>query len=106
MDKIIELPHNFIGKEDKERLESFGGHLIAHGRATRWHWGSHGEGDDIFEIYSGGADERLSARVNRDRDLDAFCATEASGRLIFVGPLDHLMASLDEHFSRLHEELS
>jgi hypothetical protein len=105
MSKIIELPRNFIGKEDKERLESFGGHLIAHGRATRWHWSRNGEGDDIFEIYTGGANERLSARVNRDRDLDAFCAAEGSGRLIVAGPLDHVMAALDEHFARLHDEL-
>ncbi len=104
MNKIIELPRNFIGKEDKERLESFGGHLIAHGRATRWHWNRNGAGDDLFEIYTGGPDERLSARVNRDRDLDAFCAAEASGRLIVAGPLDHVMAALDEHFTRLHQE--
>ena len=50
MTEIIKLPENFIGKEDREKMESFGGHEISHGRATRWHWGEDADGDDVFEI--------------------------------------------------------
>ncbi len=104
MSKTYKLPDNFIGKEDRERLESFGGHTIAHGRATRWHWGKDQNGDDVFEIYLGGADESLGARVRRDRDRDIFVARDDRGRSIGSGELEHVMAELEQYFSRLHGE--
>jgi hypothetical protein len=51
MTEIITLPDNFIGKEDREKLESFAAHTIAHGRATRLQWDKDTDGGDIFEIY-------------------------------------------------------
>lgn len=105
MSKTITLPDNFIGKEDRERLESFGGHTIAHGRATRWHWDKDASGDDVFEIYRGGADEVLSARVHRDRKQDAFCAEDGEGHSIGSGSLEHVMAEMEQYFIRLHGEL-
>ncbi len=79
MSEIIQLPGNLIGKEDREKLESFAGHTIAHGRATRWHWGTDAHGNDVLEIYRGGAEEQLAARLGRDRQRDAFRARDASG---------------------------
>jgi len=104
MSKTYKLPDNFIGKEDRERLESFGGHTIAHGRATRWRWGKNDNGDDVFEIYRGGADESLAARVHRDRERDSFFAQNELSQPIGSGELDHVMAELEEYFSRLHGE--
>lgn len=95
MADVIHLPDNFIGKVDREKLESFGAHLIAHGRATRWHWGKDAAGADVFEIYKGGPREALVARIRRDRPLDMFRAEDASGGLIVAGNLEHLMAVLD-----------
>lgn len=105
MTKTITLPNNFIGKEDKEKLESFGGHTIAHGRATRWHWTKKANGDDVFEIYRGGLDEELAARVIRDRKEDVFFALDGAEGLIVTGTLEHVMAELEMYFSRLHNEL-
>ena len=104
MTDIINLPSNFIGKEDRERLESFAGHTIAHGRATRWHWDKNAAGDDLFEIYKGGERETLTARISRDRKLDAFRARDARGNLITSGALEHVFAELEAYFSRLHGE--
>jgi hypothetical protein len=104
MSKIINLPDNFIGKEDRDRLESFAGHTIAHGRATRWHWGKDDQGDDVFEIYLGGEQELLAARISRDRELDAFCARDPAGDLIASGILEHVFAALEMYFARLHGE--
>jgi hypothetical protein len=105
MGKIIRLPSNFIGKEDGERLESFGGHSIAHGRATRWHWDKDAEGNDLFEIYHGGVEEVLLARVSRDRQLDAFCARDAAGWAIASGPLEQVLAELDAYLVRAQGSL-
>jgi hypothetical protein len=105
MSKTYKLPDNFIGKEDRERLESFGGHTIAHGRATRWHWGKDKNGSDVFEIYRGGADEVLGARVHRDKDRDIFFTQDGLGQPIGSGELEHVMAELERYFSRLHGEL-
>lgn len=103
MSEIIKLADNIISKEDREQLQSFGGHIIAHGRATRWHW-SKQDDDDVFEIYRGGADEELVVRISRNRQLDAFYASDASGKVIAAGVLDHIMAELDQYFIRLHGE--
>lgn len=104
MTEIIRLADNLISKEDREQLQSFGGHIIAHGRATRWHWDRNDKGDDVFEIYRGGADEALAARITRNRKLDAFYAHDAGGKVITAGMLDHVMAELDRYFMRLHGE--
>ena len=104
MAKIIKLPGNFFGVEDREKLESFGGHTIAHGRATRWHWGSDVDGDDAFEIYTGGAVNILTARIKRDRELDQYIACDAAGQGIASGTLEHVFAELDRYFARLHGE--
>ena len=103
MTEIIRLADNIISKEDREQLQSFGGHVIAHGRATRWHWNKNGD-DDVFDIYRGGADEELAVSISRNRKLDAFYATDASGKVIATGVLDHVMAELDQYFIRLHGE--
>ncbi|WP_455210024.1 hypothetical protein [Kaarinaea lacus] len=104
MAKIINIPDNFIGKEDREKLESFGGHEIAHGRATRWHWDKNTTGSDVFEIYRGGANEQLVVRISRDREHNTFCANNVSGKLISSGALDHIMAELDRFFAQMHKE--
>jgi hypothetical protein len=92
---IIGLPDNFIGKEDQLRLESFGGHLIARGYATRWHWVRQDDIDVAFELFSGGADQRRFARIIRDREHDRFVAHDAAGRTVAEGTLDHVMAVVD-----------
>lgn len=105
MTDIIELPNNFIGIDDKVKLESFGGHTIAHGRATRWHWDKNANNDDQFEIYCGGKHEILAVRIHRDRESDAFCAHNKEDELITSGTLEHIMAELENYFIRLHHEM-
>jgi len=104
MTEIIRLPDNFIGKEDRERLESFAGHTIARGRATRWHWGKDANGDDIFEIYPGSADNTLAISISRNRELDAFCARDAAGQSITSGTLEHVFAELEAYFIRVNDD--
>ena len=104
MTEIIRLPDNFIGKEDREKLESFAGHTIARGRATRWHWDKNAAGDDVFEIYTGGADELLAVNISRDRQRDEYLARDAAGHPIVRGVLEHVFAELEEYFVRLHGE--
>ena len=95
MAQVIHLPDNFIGKADREKLESFGAHVIVRGRATRWHWAKDVGGGDIFEIYRAAPREGLMARIRRDRPRDLFRAEDASGGLIVAGTLEHLMAVLE-----------
>lgn len=104
MTEVVHLPDNFIGKDDQEKLESFGSHEIARGRATRWHWTKTAQGGDAFEILRGGAQEQLVTRVRRDRKRDVFSAHDRDGRLIAEGTLDHIMAVLDAELARLHGE--
>lgn len=104
MSEIVQLPENFIGREDREKLESFGGHTIAHGRATRWHWASDHQGGDIFEIYRGGADEELAYRVSRDRRRSVFRVHDAHDREVLRGDLEHVMAGLEKMLSTEHGE--
>jgi hypothetical protein len=104
MTEIIRLPDNLIGKEDREKLESFAGHTIARGRATRWHWGRDADGDDIFEIYPSSADNTLSIAISRNRELDMFCVRDAAGQSITSGTLDHVFAELEAYFVRVHDE--
>jgi hypothetical protein len=105
MADVTRLPDNFIGKEDREKLESFGGHTIARGRATRWHWGADAAGNDAFEIHEGGTQERLAASVGRDRRLDVFVAVDGEHRVIGKGDLEHVMAELERYFIKKHGEL-
>lgn len=104
MSKTFTLADNFIGKDDKERLESYGGHTIAHGRATRWHFTKKANGDDVFELFIGGQDEKLAAQVYRDRSQDVFIAEDGSGSLIVSGKLKQVLAELEVYFSCLHGE--
>ncbi len=92
---VVELPENFIGVEDSEKLESFGAHLISHGRATRWHWNRESGIDVAFDIFRGGPHEELMFSIKRDRGKDAFYITDASGKVVDEGPLDHVMAVVD-----------
>ncbi len=94
MAQVIHLPDNFIGKADREKLESFGAHVIVHGRGTRWHWAKDIGGGDIFEIYKAGPKDTLIVRIRRDRPRDVFRAEDASGGLVVAGTLEHVMAVL------------
>jgi hypothetical protein len=96
MPDIVNLPENFIGKDDEQRLESFGAHLIARGRATRWHWNRERGIDVAFDIFVGGSQERLFVSIVRDREHDKFIAKNARGRFVGDGSLDHVMAVVDK----------
>ncbi len=102
MSDIINLPDNFIGKEDKEKLKSFGGHTIALGRATLWHWAKDEHGGDVFEIYRGTEHDILTMSINRDRELDAFCAIDEDGKMIASGTLESVLASVEKYFARIN----
>lgn len=104
MTDVVHLPDNFIGKDDQAKLESFGSHEIARGRATRWCWTRDDKGGDAFEIRKGGAREVLVVRITRDRKRDLFSAHGPDARLLAEGALDHLMAVLDAELARLHGE--
>lgn len=92
---VVRLPNDFIGKEDEIKLESFGGHLIAHGAATRWHW-LRARGFDVeFEVLRGGSEEELLVRIGRDRRRRVFYAVDASGQRVAEGLLEHVMAVVD-----------
>ena len=93
--KVTVLPHDFIGKEDEARLESFASHLIACGFATRWHWERSRGFDVSMELYRGGANEELIASIRRDSSRDLYYAKDASGRRIVEGSLDRIMLTLD-----------
>lgn len=104
MSEVVQLPENFIGKEDRIKLESFGGHTIAHGRATRWHWSTDERGDEVFEIYKGGVDEALAYRLTRDRKRGLFRAHDSRGREAASGELEHVMAKLEHLLASDHGE--
>lgn len=104
MSDIIRLADNIISKEDHEQLQSFGGHVVSHGRATRWHWTKNEAGENIFEIFRGGADEELAISISRNRKQDAYYAHDPAGKVIAAGVLDHVMAELDRYFIELHGE--
>lgn len=101
-DEVVRLPSNLIGLADRRRLESYGAHLVSHGLATRFSWSEDDRGDPHFEIFRGGADEVLAARVSRNRQEDVFYADDALGQRIVSGALDHVMAVLDEWLAAGH----
>jgi hypothetical protein len=98
-DDIIRLADNLIGPADRRRLESYGAHVIQHGWATRYGWGEE-DGDPRFDIFHGGADEALAARIGRHRERHEFFAADADGQEITAGTLDHVMAELDTRLER------
>ncbi len=104
MADIFKLSENHMGKEDRKKLESFSGHTIAHGRATRWRWTKTTDAEDVFEIFRGGAEEVLAARIFRNGEQDVFCAQSGSGESITSGTLEHILAELDNYFIQLHSE--
>jgi hypothetical protein len=104
MTEIIRLPDNFMGREDREKLQSFAGHTVAHGRAVRWHWDKDADGNDIFEIHTGRAERRPAVRISRNRAQDAYSACDAAGLPIVKGALDHVFAALEDYFVRIHGE--
>jgi hypothetical protein len=105
MTRPVTSLNEFISKEVREKLESFGGHTIAHGRATRWHWSKSNSGDDAFEMFRGGADEVLAVRICRDRDRDVFYAQDNVETTLASGSLEHVLAELEIYFTRLHGEI-
>lgn len=104
MADITKLPDNFIGKGDRERFEAFGGHTIARGRATRWHWASDEAGNDCFEMFAGGVAEQRVAYITRDRAADCFRAFDADNRELANGELEHIMAVLEQYLMARHGE--
>ncbi len=93
-DNVIRLAKNLIGPADHLRLESYGAHVIQNGAATRFAW-SEEDGIPHFDIFRGGADEVLAARISRHRDQHEFRAEDRAGQEIAAGTLDHVMAELD-----------
>jgi hypothetical protein len=96
--KVIWLPRDFIGKEDEARLESFGGHLIAHGSASRWHWERSAGIDLAFLIFAHevGGDEQLRAKIGRDSGAHSYFAEDDTGRIFARGHLEAVMTVVDQ----------
>ncbi|MFC7048342.1 hypothetical protein [Emcibacter nanhaiensis] len=104
MADIIKLPDNLISNDDRQKLESYGAHEIARGRATRFHWTESEQGDPLFEIYRGGAVEELVLQIGRHREQDEYYALDPSGQDLTSGSLDHVMAQLDRKLAWDHGE--
>lgn len=95
-DKIVNLPSHFIGKEDEQKLESYGAHLISHGYATRYHWKKENGIIVAFEVYRGGADEEFLFAIRRNQEGDYFFLEDANGAHAGRGTLEHVMAVGDD----------
>lgn len=91
-DKIVNLPDHFIGREDEQKLESYGAHLIGHGYATRYHWKKENSIIVAFEVYRGGADEAFLFAIRRNQEGDYFYLEDAGGIRAGRGTLQHVMA--------------
>lgn len=102
-DDITRLPDNLIGLDDQKKLESYGAHAISHGWATRYCWSNDKQNNPQFEIYRGGANEVLAARIIRHRIEDEFIAEDAEGVKIAAGTLGHVMFKLDQSLTTAHE---
>lgn len=95
-DKIVSLPTDFIGKEDEQRLESFGAYLISHGLATRWQWRRENGIDTGFEILQGTQGDELVCTIRRDARRDTWYVADPDGGTVDEGELEQLMAFVDE----------
>lgn len=104
MDKITALPDNIINKEDRIKLESFGGHEIARGRATRFAWESTQDGSPVFSLYRGGAKEEHVFCISHNRTEDRFEAHDDQQGVVVHGTLSYVMAVLDQRMARDHGE--
>lgn len=104
MAEIIRLQRNFISKSDKQALESFGAHIIVHSHARRWCWSRDNRGDEVFEIFHGGARDALVVLISRDSELDSYCARDGRGSLIVTGTLAQVFTELDYYFALLHNK--
>ena len=58
----------------------------------------------MFDIFRGGPDEVLIVCISHDRKMDAYYAHDASGNMVVVGELEHVMAELEKYFIQLHGE--
>jgi hypothetical protein len=102
MGQLERLPGNFFSKVDQARLESFAGHEIAHGRATRWRWRQTDAGES-FALLGDGADLCIAAVV-RDRAAGCFRAYDGERRELANGDLAHVMAALEHYLTARHGE--
>lgn len=104
MADITELPKNLITPEDQEKLESFGGHEIAHGRMTRYCWSKTDSGDPAFDMFRGGAHEEFIARITHSFAKHEYRVTDKNDMEITSGRLEHIMAVLEEQLKEEHGE--
>ena len=102
MGEVIRLPINFIGKLDQRRLEIFGGHMLATGRATSWQWDLNDQGADMFSVYTGATNKKLAAWIERDQTLSRFRGYDGLGRIIAEGPIYEVIFTMDKFFKKLH----
>jgi hypothetical protein len=99
MSDIARMPNNPISHQDRQALDAYGAHAIAHGWVARFHWTEDDDGDPHFELWHGAPNERLEARIGRSREGHAFYAEDAQGIVFATGALDHVMAVLEERLS-------
>lgn len=95
-DKIVNLPDDFIGKEDEQKLESYGAHLVGLGYATRYHWKRQDGIIVAFEVYRGGVDEEFLFAIKRDSEGDYYYVEDTSAAEAGRGTLEHVMVVGDE----------
>jgi hypothetical protein len=105
MKQVLNFPANRMSPRDRQRLESFGGHSIARGRATRWSWAEDVDGDEVFHIFRGGPEETLAVRISRENGDEGFMARDGGLAPLASGSLGHVLAVLDDLLTRLHGEL-
>jgi hypothetical protein len=103
-DKVVPLHRDIVGEEEREKLESFGGHSAGRGRITRWAWDEDAGGHVLFMLYRGGETERLAVQVRRDPESGDFRARNVDGAVIGEGPLDYVLARMDAYLAALHGE--
>ncbi len=92
MSDFYDLPDNFIGKKDKQKLERFGNHEVAQGVAQHWQWKKSIDGADVFHLYSRYEGNVPLVKITRDRANNRFVAKfhPQSGHL--SGRLDDVLA--------------
>lgn len=105
MGNTIQLADNFIGNDDRHKLESFGGHIITLGRAARSHWQKDTSGDDVYEICHGDIHNLITVSIRRIRKEDLFLAHDDNDKMLVSGSLEHVMAGLEQYFLTMHGEI-